>query len=295
LKARLLASPGEGIQLLSVHRRSEAIASFVRGLKYREPTLPEERKLMLRSLNDLERYTVSASDGDIGHVINFLLDDMTWAVRYLIVRTNGFFGGKEVLVAPVSFGHIDWSTRRFSLSLTQNKVRSCPDVDFDKPVSRQHEWEYYQYYQYPFYWERGGLSESIAMPELLSITKPKIPLENQPGDIHLRSAKEVCGYHIQGIDGEIGHVDDYIVDDETWVIRYLVIDTNNWWVGNKVLIAPKWSHSISWEEKKVFINMPRDAIKNSPKWNPLASVNREYELRLYDYYGRPLYWDENHP
>ena len=89
---------------------------------------------------------------------------------------------------------------------------------------------------------------------------------------------------------EIGHVDDFIVDDETWAIRYLVIDTRRWWLDRKVLVAPHWAERISWDENKVCLNLPRQTIKHSPTWHADASVTREYEARLYDYYGRPAYW-----
>jgi hypothetical protein len=102
------------------------------------------------------------------------------------------------------------------------------------------------------------------------------------------------GYHIEGTDAAIGHVDDFIIDDETWAVRYLVIDTRNWWLDKKVLVAPHWTSRISWAEKKVFVDLSRQAIKNSPEWNPTAPINREYEARLYDYYGRPVYWDSVH-
>jgi sporulation protein YlmC with PRC-barrel domain len=109
-------------------------------------------------------------------------------------------------------------------------------------------------------------------------------------DPHLRSVREVTGYHIQGTDGEIGHVDDLIVDDTTWAIRYLVIDTRNWWLDRKVLVAPHWADRISWDVRKVYVNLKREQVKHSPEWHPDAPVNREYEARLYDYYGRPTYW-----
>jgi hypothetical protein len=114
---------------------------------------------------------------------------------------------------------------------------------------------------------------------------------DKPDDVHLRSAAEVRGYHIQGSDQAIGHVEDFIVDDGSWEIRYLVIDTNNWWFGKKVLVAPNWISRISWGERKVHVDLSRETIKNSPEWNASAAVNREYESRLYDYYGRPVYWD----
>ena len=255
---------------------------------------------MLRSLKDLERYTVNATDGDLGTVSNFLLDDRRWVVRYLVVETGGFLEGRGVLVSPAFFREANWLTRRFHLAMTIDKIRHSPSVDVDKPVSRQHEQDYYGYYGYPDYWSGGGLWGMGSYPGALTAgawnQEPHAAVASLPGDIHLRSAREVQGYGIEGTDGPIGHVQDFLVDDETWAVRYLVIDTSNWWFGKKVLVAPHWASRISWEESTVHVDLSRAAIKNGPEWNPEAPVNREYETRLYDYYGRPVYWaDEPTP
>jgi len=238
----------------------------------------------------LEGYTVSATDGDIGTVVNFLLDDEHWTVRYLIVMTSGLFEGSQVLITPISFRHVDWSTHRFELTLTKAKVRDSPSVHVDKPVSRQHEWNYYRYYQYPHYWEHPGLWGMGAHPELLATGGWKGEPVERPADVHLRSAREVRGYRIQGSDHKIGYVEDFIVDDETWEVRYLVVNTRNWWFGKKVLVSPRWANRVSWEENQVYLDITRDALKHCPEWHASAGVNREYEARLYDYYGRPVYW-----
>ncbi len=250
---------------------------------------------MLRSLKDFERYTVCATDGDIGSVVNFLLDDERWIVRYLVVQAGGplILNGRLVLISPISFRQADWSTQRFHLALTMDKVKNSPSIDVDKPVSRQHEQDYYRYYGYPSYWGYSGLWGMGAYPGLLAKGSwIDAPTEHaaESGDVHLRSAREVRGYHIQGSDEAIGHVEDFIVDDKSWEIRYLVIDTSNWWIGKKVLVAPQWASRISWSENKVYVDLSRQAIKKSPEWNASAAVNREYEARLYDYYGRPMYW-----
>ena len=249
---------------------------------------------MLRSLNDLERYKVSATDGDIGSVVNFLLDDQRWVVRYLVVETGGLLGGHRVLISPISFRRAEWSTRSIHVALTMEKVKNSPSVDVDKPVSRQHEQDYYRYYGYPYYWGYTGIWGMGAFPGLLGAGRwNEAPVERSQagsGDVHLRSAREVRGYHVQGSDDAIGRVDDFIVDDETWEVRYLVIDTSPWWFGKKVLIAPHWATRISWSESKVHVDLSKQKIKSSPEWDANAAVNREYETRLYDYYGRPAYW-----
>ena len=247
---------------------------------------------MLRSLKDLEDYTVNATDGDIGTVVDFLLDDERWSIRYLAVDTFGFLQGVQVLISPISFRQADWFERRFRVALTKEKVQGSPGVDMNKPVSRQHELDYDNYYGYPSYWGSTGVWGAGAYPGLLtSLREQAHPVSEEPAsDVHLRSAKELRGYHIQGTDDAIGHIDDFILDDETWEVRYLVVDTSNWWLGKKVLVSPLWAKEISWEENKVHLDLTREVIKNSPVWNPDAPVNREFETRLYDYYGRPAYW-----
>ena len=94
----------------------------------------------------------------------------------------------------------------------------------------------------------------------------------------MRSTHAVIGYHIQGKDGDIGHVDDFIIDDSTWDIRYLVIDTQNLWEGKKVLISPRWIERVSWEDSKVFVNLSKANIKQSPEYIEGSPLSREYEV-----------------
>lgn len=250
---------------------------------------------MLRSLKDLERFTVCATDGEIGTVANFLIDDEHWVIRYLVVDTGGLFDGHHVLISPISFREVQWSSQRFHLALTMDTIRDSPDVDVDKPVSRQHERVYHGYYGYPYYWNNSGLWGTGNWAGLLAVhDSNELPLEiaESTDDVHLHSAKEVRGYHIQGTDDSIGHVEDFIVEDSTWAICYLVVDTSNWWFGKKVLVPPGWARSISWEDNVVHVNLSRQAIQDCPEWDPAAAISREYEARMHQHYGRVAYWDD---
>ncbi len=253
---------------------------------------------MLRSLGDLDKYAVSATDGDLGQVDDFLIDDEQWAVRYLVVETGGLLDRRRVLISPISFGRAEWATHRFHLALTLDQISSSPGIDTDKPVSRQHEGEFLGYYGYPSYWGQNALWGMGLYPGLLAGSMPHdAPASSTPvGDAHLRSADELRGYHIHGRDGGVGHVDDFILDDESWAIRFLVIDTSIWWFGKKVLVAPQWAESVSWVDRTIQLDISHADVEKSPEWNPGAPVNRELEHRLYDYYGRPVYWGSGeHP
>jgi hypothetical protein len=112
----------------------------------------------------------------------------------------------------------------------------------------------------------------------------------ESADSHLRSTDEVTGYHIEAAEGEIGHVADFIIDEETWAIRYLEVDTRNWWPGKKVLVSPQWVDNVSWPDSKVYLHLSRETIKNSPEYFESMPITREYENRLHSHYGQPPYW-----
>jgi sporulation protein YlmC with PRC-barrel domain len=244
---------------------------------------------MLRSLNSLERYKVTATDGDVGAVSDFLLDDhanapdaspgraTTWAVRYLIVQTGGFFHRRRVLVSPISIHEVDAATRRFHLSLTVEKIRNSPNFDADKPVSRAHEREHSQYYQYPYYWGYSGLWGMGAVPGVLATagdeedplgddrpTEPGADAAFETAETHLRSARELLGYHVQTEEGVAGQVEDFLVDDETYEVRNLVVNTGHASVategGQRVLLAPAAVTRVSWEERNLYVSASRQAV-----------------------------------
>jgi hypothetical protein len=235
---------------------------------------------VLRSIKDLRSYTIRAIDGDIGKVREFYFDDRFWAIRYLVADTGNWLVDRLVLLSPYSLGNPDWEENVFPVRLTKKQVEGSPRISTDQPVSRQMEVDLHGYYGWPPYW---GAAAYIAAAQMSDQDKSE-------GDPHLRSTREVIGYRTQATDGEIGHIDDFVVDDGAWVIRYLVVDTGNWLSRRKVLVSPGWTKEVSWAGRRVSLGLSRDAVQDSPEFDPSEPVNREYEVRLYDYYGRPHYW-----
>jgi uncharacterized protein YrrD len=255
---------------------------------------------MLRNVEELYGYNVQATDGDIGMVHEFYFDDKFWTIRYLVVDTGGWLSGRRVLISPAALDKPNWGKEMLSVSITKEQVENSPSIDTDKPVSRQHEKELHEYYKWPLYWgidPYAAEAGSIAYARYLAEREEKMKeaakeqkQEEEEGDSHLRSTREVKGYHIHAKDGEIGHVEDFILDDEGWIIRYIVVDTRNWLPGKKVLVSPEWVERVSWSESEVYVDLLREVIKKSPEFDPSAPINRDYEENLYDYYGRPKYW-----
>ncbi|MCB0162741.1 MAG: PRC-barrel domain-containing protein [Anaerolineae bacterium] len=260
---------------------------------------------MLRSMDEMKSYTVMSADNDIvGQVHDFYFDDMVWAARYMVVDLGTWLPGRKVLISSVAFDQPDWGGGvSFPVKLSQEQIENSPSIDTDQPVSRQAEEELIRYYDWPAYWHDVTFYEAGAVgmtPEDYLHSQRKAAeaeAAHQPTAVaeattspNLRSISEVIGYHIEAADGNLGHVEDLIVDTESWTIRYLVIDTSNWWFGKKVLISPMWVDHIVWEENRVYVELNRDAIQSAPEYNPYDPINRVYENRLFDYYGRPYYW-----
>ena len=249
--------------------------------------------MKLNKVKTLEDYTLDSLDGSIGKVKDFYFDDQYWAIRYLVADTGNWLSFNQVLISPYALKEVYPKEKNIAVTLTKKQIENSPSLNTDKPISRQFEDSYYGYYGYPSYWGGsymwGGNSSLTRSQQLLGASRQI----GKTWDSHLRSTRHVGGYHIQATDGQIGHVDDFIVDDESWAIRYLIIDTNNWWAGKKVLIAPKWIDSINWVESKIFVNVTRETIQQAPEYSDELLMTRKYETNLHNYYKRPYYWAED--
>ncbi len=247
----------------------------------------------LRRTRDLSHYTIAAIDTDIGSVYDFYFDDQRWTIRYIVVATGTILSGRKVLISPVALQRPAWSPMHIRVNLTWEQVESSPSIDLHKPISRQHEVEHHEHFGLPKYWEGDGVWGSYPSPKALA-DAPRTISKNAEGgastDTHLRSTREVTGYHIKAIDGEIGHLEDFLFDDENWEIRYAIVDTKNWWPARKVLLRPQWIESVSWADREICVNISREIIRKSPAWKSDQPVSREYELRLHQHYGYAPYW-----
>jgi len=262
---------------------------------------------MLRNLNDLHGYALRATDGDVGTVKDFYFDDDRWVVRYLVVETGTWLSSRKVLISPVSLGVPDHDAQVVPVSISREQVKNSPDIDTDKPVSRQHEADYLGYYGYPVYWDSIGiwgagglpgtmLPETVLAPSGAGVLEAdraiaaEVAARHRDDDPHLRSCQSITGHHIKAEDGEIGHVQGFIVDEQSWQIRYLVVDTSNWWLGHQVLVAPQWIKEVSWADKVVAVAMTRNAIQRAPEWNASMPPDRDQEVEIYKHYDRSGYW-----
>jgi hypothetical protein len=211
----------------------------------------------------------------------------------MVADTKKWLPGRKVLISPIALGEADWQSQRFPIKMTKEQIEKSPPLDENAPVSRQYEKQWFDFYGWPYYWTGDSLWAFDRYPTELYV-KTQEQLEKQepiPDETHLRSVKEVTGYRIKTVDGDIGHLDDFIVDDGPWTIRYIVVDTKKWLPGEKVLVSTSWIKNVSWLEEEVEVEVTQEDVKNSPKFDPSMPVNREYELVLYDYYGRPHYWE----
>ena len=247
---------------------------------------------MLWAASDLVGYKIEATDGAIGSVEDFLFDDRRWTIRWAVIDTGDWLPGRAVLLPPSQLVRPDPQRRVLKVALTRAQVENSPDFSTDPPVNRQHEELLYNYYGWAPYWQAGflepGLTPPLMPPLYAAGAKPPEPIAAE-GDPTLRSTSDVTDYRVRARDGDIGHVEDFLVDSDNWAIRYLVIDTRNWWPGKKVLVATHWVTNISWSERAVHFETTRERIKAGPEYDPSA-FDRGYEERLHAHYDMPTYW-----
>lgn len=230
---------------------------------------------MLRSANEMTGYTIHAEDGDFGSVKDFYLDDRHWKIRYMVADAGSWFSKKLVLVSTAAFLESpDPDSRIFPVNLTKQLVKSCPDIEYDLPVSRQNELEMVNYYRWPAYWTAfpQGMVETIKSGQAES--------ESAEEQSHLRSVRELTGYHIEAKDGDIGHVADFLLDDGDWSLSFAVVKLSNWLPSEKTVIPVSLIQNISWADGKIRFDLQKEDIQKSPEYDESAPVfsNSEFSL-----------------
>ena len=244
---------------------------------------------MLRTSDALRRLRLDATDGELGQVEEFYFDDDTWTIRYFVVRTGSWLSGRTVLISPRFVTGADWDAHRLAVSLTMDQVRHGPDVSTDRPVSRLQEIEYLRHYDQTPYWmlgaEVGG--SAIAIDAAMRAAAAEAEAAGSDPPTHLRSSREVRGYHIEASDGSLGHLRAYLIDDETWRVRYLVVDTSTWWFGKDVVIAPEWVSKVSWGGRSLHVDHTRDTIRSSPAYDPRTPMSKTYAASLDAHFRKP--------
>ena len=221
---------------------------------------------MLRPMRDLLDLAISAPDGAIGDLKDLYFDDGAWIIRCLVVETGSWLSSHQVLIPPMGAGSPDWTNRLWPVSLSREQAMDSPAFDADGPPLGAHE------------------------AEVASLTAAG-PASCHPGlwpDLH--SCKALVDATVQAPDGEVGQVQDMIVDDDGWAIRYLVVSASDWWLGHDVLVAPPWIQRVSWPDRSVSVDLTREALKQAPWYDPAVPLSREMEIAVYRHHGRTGYW-----
>jgi uncharacterized protein YrrD len=241
----------------------------------------------LRRSGDLTDLTIHATDGEIGRVQELYFDDRNWSVRYLVIKTGGWLLGREVLLAPAAVGQIDDTGGTMTVALTKEQIEGSPPIEVAKPLSREYEIAYFRHFQWAPYWEPGPTTwgGSVPYPGTPPVNFDTALPADAPHNPHLRSTKEVIGYDIWASDGAIGHVEDLIVDDQDWIVRYVQVDTKNWLPGKRILLQTMRIDHINWADRVVACMLRRHAIESAPAYDPSKLITPAYEIQLFKHYG----------
>jgi PRC-barrel domain. len=247
---------------------------------------------MIKTAQSLKNLELRARDGVLGKVKDLYVDDEHWTLRYLVVETGTWLNSRKVLVAMSVVDAPDWEASLLPVNLTQDQVRNSPSLDTERAVNREDEENLRIHYGWPAYWTGTGYPGGVMAGPLPMVEAPVLPpvpataqaaLTANPavrtaphGDPHLRRVGAVQGYRLEATDGAIGHIDDLLLDDLTWTVRYLVIDPRNWLPGSKVVVSPDWISSVSWSRSRVYIDLTREAIKAAPTYEPDAPWDEDY-------------------
>jgi sporulation protein YlmC with PRC-barrel domain len=240
---------------------------------------------MQRNIFSLLGFSLHAIDGEVGKVEEFYFDDKTWTVRYLVVKTHKIFSNRLVLISPVSIGRFIWEDGTFPVNLSKKQIKNSPDIDTDKPVSRQHEAVLNAYYLWEPYWDDGFYGPAVCDESNEEFIEKERLLEVKTSDkvfdIHLRSTRWLTGYKIQATDGEIGQLSDFVIDDDSWKLKYIIVSITSKNKLRNVLVSVNDIREIRFEESKIYLNITGSAVLESEPLDKTKYTTRRMSDKMY--------------
>lgn len=241
---------------------------------------------MLSTLSSLYNYTLWTKDGELGNVADTYFEDETWVIRYLVVDLNRWLPGRKVLVPPSIADQPRDDKGRIPVSMTRDSVRISPEFSSDQPVSRQLEDQIHSFFGWQPYWsgEPEGGSVSPKAPEGENMTGDRqaesIPDHDPEGKSHLRSARDMVGYKIEATRQPVGTLADLLVDDESWMVRYLVVDVGQPDTTRQVVIAADTVETIDWRQLAIYLDLDRENIERAPSYEAAPVLPEALEREL---------------
>jgi uncharacterized protein YrrD len=226
---------------------------------------------MLRDFIKLTDCVIEGKDGIIGTVADLYFDDQTGKIHYLAANTGNWLEGRHVLIAQESLLDPKWEISSFPAVVNKAEVERAPTFEINQPLVWQKEREICTHYRWNTYFP-------ISERELAIFRGT------------LASANGLKDFSLQALDGELGKIVNYIIDDRTWIVRYLVVDTAKWLTGRKVLLSLAWIQSIDWPNQLVVVDLTQAQIENAPEYDPTIPIERMYEIELYKHYDKAPYW-----
>jgi hypothetical protein len=255
---------------------------------------------MLLNVNDLLGFRLCAGDEPVAVLRDLLFDENSSSVRYLVTDPEAWLATDQVLIAPAALTAVHSEAGRLETSLSKETFAASPALAAGTDLSRPHEERLHQHHGWTPYWRAAGAAGlapywgaagSVPAHEPAAFAAPE-PDAAAAGaaETRLRSARDVIGFYIEALDGDIGHVEDLVLDLERWVIRYLVVDTRNWLPGRRVVVSPAWLRRLDWASRSVVLDLDRERIRNSPAYDRNRLLDRAFEEDLHRHVDRPGYW-----
>jgi uncharacterized protein YrrD len=263
---------------------------------------------MLYRADALTRIGIQTVDNAVGHIKDLYFDDQSWVIRYLVVDTGTWLSGRQVLLSPEALTGLKPDLGAFSTNLTFQQIKDSPDVDSEKTVSRHQEDLLSEYYGWSPYWVTPlsafpwpGIYTYPPYPSGISRARELVTGSMPSGigeearnrvdamrreEIHLRSFQEVKGYGLRATDGDIGELDDLLIDSADWRVTHLVADSRKWWPGGQVVIDKGMVDDISWEDRKILVAMTQEEVKHAPAYDRYMSLTETFQKDVSDYYQK---------
>lgn len=213
----------------------------------------------MQGLKHMFGYDVCATDGKIGKVEDFFVEEGSWNLRYMIVRTGGVLSGERALSPIGCIVSTDVQRRRVNVAFSRAQAAAMVPPGEIRTVSAEMEDILKSLYGGADYRRDTGLVRLGC----------DISFANRPVS-SLRSVREITTYRIETLDGPCGICTDFLSDPSNWTVPYLVVNTKEWIPHGHVLVPTAWVRYISWQEMQTDVGVRRPRIQHAQRFDPAS-------------------------
>lgn len=241
---------------------------------------------MLITVQQILQQPVYGAHEALGDLVDLLLDSYTWNVRFGVVEVGAWLASRPVLIDAPRLAQAQWNETEHALRLplSRSEIRACPPLESLTGARPPREAGLVEHFVWGSHW-REHLTSQPAPVGVDAVPTPASPAEQRERDLY--AARQLIGYRLEAVDGEVGALQDFLLDLDHWVVRYFIVELDTFLGGRRRLISPGAAEAIHPSDRLLRVHFSAAEIEAAPEYDPRHPLDPHAETSFPE---PPKYW-----